>query len=56
MGVHMFDLSETFDRRQVERSDCFLLRSPFDNANVLLPPTQASRCRGQRPPRSLLCL
>ena len=33
MGVHMFDLSETFDRRQVER--LLLLRSPFDNANVL---------------------
>jgi hypothetical protein len=33
MGVHMFDLSETFDRRQVER--LLLLRSPFDNASVL---------------------
>ena len=33
MGVHMFDLSETFDRRQVER--LLLLRSPFDNATVL---------------------
>jgi hypothetical protein len=33
MGVLMFDLSQPFDRRRVER--LLLQRSPFDNANVL---------------------